>query len=251
MAFNLSEFKSRVDAFGGPARTSLFTVELYGTPNNPYVRENELLFFCNNVTMPGINVETIDTRRNAIDLPQSIPTAISKEPLQCSFMLDSDHRILSFFHTWSQKVVNYSTQGGNFSSVDDQLPYELGYKDEYSCNMSIKYYSVQGDRTRFYETVLGGVYPTTVQSVNLTWAENDSIATLPIGFSYDRIQYSAEIPGVPNERFSRGNGLIDLINNIGRFGQLIDQQLIPEGVQDAINTYTRVTNTFNTLRNIF
>jgi len=247
MPFNINEFKSRLDRYGGPAKTSLFTVELTG----PNIQDNELLFFCKNVTLPGIDVETISYRQNGIDLPQSMPTAINREPLSCIFMLDSEHRVLSFFHTWMQRVVNYSTQGGNFASVDDQLPYELGYKDEYSCRMVIKYYSndAASTETKFYEVVLDGVFPITVQSIDLAWENNDSFATLPVAFTYSRIQYSSEIRGIPSERNTRGNGLLDLISNIGQVGQLVNQQLVPQGIQDAINTYTRVTNSFNNFTN--
>lgn len=253
MAFNINEFKSRVDRFGGPARTSLFTVELTSRQGNPYIRDNELMFFCKNVTLPGIDVETITYRQNAIDLPQAFPTGISSQPLSCVFMLDSEHRVLSFFHGWMQKVVNYSTQGGSFSSVNDQLPYELGYKDEYSCRMTIKYYTTDSTNTnpRYYEVILDGVYPTTVQSLDLAWENNDSIAMLPVSFSYDRIQYTSEVRGIPSERNARGNGLLDLLTSIGEVGQLVNQQLVPQSIQDAINKYTRVKNAFNTLRNIF
>lgn len=253
MPFNINEFKSRIDRFGGPARTSLFTVELFSRKGNPYIRDDELLFFCKNVTLPGIDIETISYRQNAIDLPQAFPTAINAEPLQCVFMLDSEHRVLSFFHSWMQKVVNYSTQGGPYASVNDQLPYELGYKDEYSCRMVIKYYTTDADsdNPRYYEVVLDGVYPTTVQSIDLAWENNDSFGMLPVAFSYERIQYSSEIRGVPSERNSRGNGLLDLLMNIGEVGQMINQRLVPRSVQDAINKYTRVKNSFNRLRNLF
>lgn len=253
MAFNINEFKSQVDRFGGPARTSLFTVELTSRRGNPYIRDNELMFFCKNVTLPGIDVETITYRQNSIDLPQAFPTGIGTTPLSCVFMLDSQHKVLSFFHGWMQKVVNYSTQGGPFSSINDQLPYELGYKDEYSCRMTIKYYTTNSTAasTSYYEVILDGVYPTTVQTLDLAWENNDSIAVLPVSFSYDRIQYTSEIRGIPSERNSRGNGLLSLLTSIGEVGQLVNQQIIPQSIQDAVNKYTRAKNAFNTLRKIF
>lgn len=253
MPFNINEFKSRLDRFGGPAKTSLFTVELISRQGNPYIRDDEILFFCKNVTLPGINVGTTEYRQNAIDLPQAFPTAIVPEPLQCVFMLDSEHRVLSFFHSWMQKVVNYSTQGGLYASVDDQLPYELGYKDEYSCRMVIKYYTTNSssDNSRYYEVVLDGVYPTTVQSIDLAWENNDSFATLPVAFSYERIQYSAEVRGIPAERNARGNGLLDFLVRIGEVGQMIEQRIYPQRIQDAIDRFTKVKNAFNKAKRFF
>jgi len=251
MAFNISEFKSRMDRFGGPARTSLFTVQLVGGPDSTFITGNDLMFFCKNVSLPGIDVGTIDYRPNGIDIPQSMPISISAEPLNCIFMMDSDHRVLSFFHAWMQKVVNYSTSGGNFASVNDQLPYELGYKNEYSCRMIIRYYSNYSSSRNFYEVILDDVYPKTVQSVDLGWETNNSFATLPVAFSYGKIRYAAETTGSPTERFSRGTGLLDLITTIGTVGQLIDQSSRPRSIQDAINQFTRFTSSVDTIRGLF
>jgi hypothetical protein len=74
---------------------------------------------------------------------------------------------------------------------------------------------------------------------------------LPVSFSYERIQYTSEVRGIPSERNTRGNGLLDLLTTIGEVGQLVNQQLVPQSIQDAINKYTRAKNAFNTLRNIF
>lgn len=238
MPFNINEFKSRMDRFGGPAKTSLFTVELYGTPSNPYMSDEELRFFCKNVTLPGIDFETVAYRRYAIDIPQAMPTAINAEPLSCIFMLDSRHRVMSFFHQWAQRVVNYGTASGLYSAIDDQLPYEVGYKDEYSCRMVIKYYTNDG---LAYEATLDGVFPVTVQSIDLAWENNDDIALLPVAFSYDRIQYSSEIYG---ESSNRANGLLDLLVSLGDVGQSLTGSVIPTSIQDAIDLFTDIEDIF-------
>jgi hypothetical protein len=253
MAFNISEFKSRMDGFGGPARTSLFTVQLIGGPGigNQFITGNDLMFFCKNVTLPGIDITTFEHRQNAIDIPQSMPVAINAEPLACIFMLDSDHRILSFFHSWMQRVVNYSTTGGNFASVNDQLPYELGYKDEYTCRMIITYYSTTATTRNFYEVVLDDVFPRTVGNIDLGWDNNNSFATLPVSFSYGRIRYTAEAPGTPTSRFARGTGLLDLITAIGSVSQTISQTSRPRSIQDALDQFTRISSSVNRLANVF
>ena len=51
--------------------------------------------------------------------------------------------------------------------------------------------------------------------VDLAWDNNDSFAVLPVSFQYDRIQLSGERVGSPSSRFNRGNGIIDLIDNLG------------------------------------
>ena len=81
--------------------------------------------------------------------------------------------------------------------------------------------------------------------VDLAWENTDSFAVLPVSFQYDRIQFSGERVGSPSSRFNRGNGLIDLIDNIGELGQMIGANLVPRGVQDAVNKFTKLNNDFN------
>ncbi|MBT7397903.1 MAG: hypothetical protein HN775_01770, partial [Hellea sp.] len=61
--------------------------------------------------------------------------------------------------------------------------------------------------------------------------------------------------GSPTAPFGRGNGLLGLINQVGAIGQFIGQDLVPRSITDAVNKYTRVTNTWdktiNELRRVF
>lgn len=251
MAFRISEFKANMDRYGGPAQTSLFEVQIV-----PKIQvrsgliPRELTMFCKTATVPGLNLNTAQYDSVA-QLPKTFPQGIENSPMNAIFMLDSDHQVVSYFHSWMQFIVNYGTKGGNFAEVDGQLPYEVGYKDEYACRMIIKYYSTRGRLDTYYETVLDNVFPVSIGDIDLSWENNDSYGTLPVSFAYDRISFSGERIGFPGFRFSRGNGLVDLINSIGTIGQTIEQGFRPTGIQDAINRFTRVQDSFNTIGNIF
>lgn len=250
MTFKISDFKSQIDRLGGPMRQSLFEVQIVNFPvNTSSVTTRDLSFFCKNVAIPGITMglnsyEAVGQQR------RMYPTSLNPEPVQAIFMLDSNHQILSFFHSWAQRVVNYSTVGGNFSEVDGMLPFEIGYKNEYSCRIIIKAYSTDYLTTgKYYETILDGGFPGMMGDVDLAWEANDSYSTLPISFQYDRIQFSGERVGSPTSRYGRGNGILGLIDAIGDFGQLIGQDLVPRGITDAVNKYTKVTNNFDNISN--
>lgn len=243
MAFSINEFKSQFDSRGGPAKTSLFTVSFSSTPTNDFISGQDLLFFCKTAEVPGINLNVIEHKYNALDSNVSIPTGMTNEPINCIFMCDSQHRILSFFHHWMQKIYNYSTSGGQFSSINDQLPYELGYVDEYKARMTIRYYGVEtSENTNYYEVILDDLYPIKVESITLSWEDNNQVANLPVSFAYRKKYFSAETSGIPTDRFSRGNGLLDLIVSVGYPSQLIVQTDLPTSIQDAINNFTRVGN---------
>ncbi|MEJ6660229.1 MAG: hypothetical protein QNL23_04140, partial [Candidatus Thioglobus sp.] len=181
-----------------------------------------------------------------------MPMTVNIEPVQAIFMLDSDHQVLSFFHSWAQHVINFGTQGGSFSEVNGKLPYEVGYKDDYACRIAIRQYSTNYEQSgQYYEVILDGAWPLALGDVDLAWENNDSFSVLPVSFQYDRIQFSGEQIGSPSARFGRGNGILGLINQLGAVGQLIGQSIVPRSVQDAVNKYTTVSNKIGRINDFF
>jgi hypothetical protein len=243
MAFRISEFKSQMDWFGGPARGSLFEVQII-SPRNIKSRANsrDMVFFCKNATIPGMVISAAENQQVA-QFRRMQPTGFSSEPVQTLFMLDSDMQVASFFHSWIQNVVNYSTAAGPFSEVNGKLPFEVGYKEEYACRVIIRHYSTHYETSGvFYEVILENAFPILVGDIDLAWENNDQYSVLPVQFQYDGIQVTGEKIGNPFARFGRGNGVLGLLNAVGNFGQLIGQNLVPQNVQDAVNKFTRVNN---------
>jgi|TARA_B110000977_G_scaffold119964_1_gene154543 hypothetical protein len=252
MAFRISEFKSQLDWFGGPARGSLFEVQI--TPPrgiSSRVSSRDLTFFCKNATIPGITFNTVQNDQTA-QFRKMMPMGVQTEPVQAIFMLDSDHQVLSFFHSWAQNVVQFGTGAGSFAEVDGKLPFEIGYKDHYGCRIVIRQYSVNYEQSgQYYEVILDNAFPLQMGDVDLAWENNDSISVLPVSFQYDRIQVTGERIGSPSARYGRGNGLLGLINQLGSVGQLIGQDLVPTSIQDAVNKYTNVNNKVRRINDFF
>ena len=247
MAFRINEFKSQMDYFGGPARGSLFEVQIFPKgPNRSRANSRDLVFFCKNASIPGMMINSSENQQVA-QLRRMMPMTFNPEPVQAIFLLDSDHQVLTFFHNWAQNIINYSTAAGGFSEVDGRLPFEIGYKEEYACRIVIRHYSTHYETSgAYYEVVLDDAFPIQIGDVDLAWESNDQFSVLPVSFQYDRIQFSGERIGSPTARFGRGNGLLGFLNAIGSFGQMIGQDLVPRSVQEAVNKYTRVKNFINT-----
>jgi hypothetical protein len=254
MTFNINDFKAKINQYGGLARTSFFVVSIFekniDRPSNQYMPSGDLRFFCKSVNMPSINLAVTDFKPQGFGMAHTMPIGINSDPLSCIFILDSDHKVLSFFHEWIQRVVNYDLSGGAFSSVDDKYPYEIGYKKEYALDMEIRFYSTH-DENAFYLCTLKDVYPTQIGSINLSWEENNSLASLPVSFSYSEIRMQAAITGSPAERFSRGTGYLQYLNTVGGYGQSIEQSGLPRSIQDAVNKFTTIKNDFARLKNLF
>lgn len=254
MTFNINDFRAKFEKYGGAARVSLFTVEIYRPDKKAHVKipVADLRFFCKSITFPGINLETVENRPYGVGMPVRHPTGMSAQDLNAIFLLDSGHQVLGFFHSWMQDVYNYraSDLGGANMYNSNQAVYELGYHHDYSCNILIKYFSSH-DPNAYYECMLEGAYPTQVGSIDLSWESNDQIATLPISFAFEKINFSGAASGPIESRTSRSFGLLDYITSIGSVGQAIDSIRKPTSVQDAINLFTNVAYTWDNLRNIF
>ena len=264
MSFRISDFKTTMDKYGGPARLNLFEVRLENKSAEPGVSKDmtrEISFFCTNVNFPGVAVEQ-GQMTNVAQLPTSFPLRMTPQPISANFLLDSNHNVLSFFHNWLQRVMNFSTKAGTFGGIDaesdgvGQLPYELGYKDQYACRMTIRHYSVEslgkGGDAKYYETVLDNIYPFNVGDMQLAWDSNDQFATLPVQFAYDQIHYSGDRTGVPSQR--KKGGLLETLSDLASFID-VTKQTISQGkitsVQDAINRLQRVRNSYDNLSDFF
>lgn len=253
MAFNISEFKARVDRYGGIAKKNLFVADVIfngrgSSIDVPNFNESDLRFFCKTASIPGLNIAVQDYRPNGFGLPQSVPISLQPDQMNLVFMLDSDHKILNFFHRWMQKVVNYDVSKGLFSSVNDQLPYEMGYRNEYVSTIRLAYYS--NDGSNYYEYILYDAFPTQMSAIDVSWDDNDSYSTLTVNFAYSGMKVSGAIEGNPTSRGSRGNGLLEFINTVGATSQLINQNQLPRSIQDAIDSFTRVSAVFNSVNSL-
>lgn len=245
--FNINDFKATIGLYGGPARSNLFVVEFTNTIST-HMGAADLRFFCQTIKLPGIDIGSMEYKPQAFGLPQSMPMNLNPGGLSGVFMLDSDHMILSFFHEWMQKVVNYDVSNGVFSQVNNRLPYEIGYKEDYVTNMIVKQYS-STNTNHYYEYIFYDVFPTQIDGNTLSWSDNDSYATAAVNFSYSGMNYKGAVKGTPTERFARGTGLLSHFNSLN-FGQNLAQSSLPKSIQEAINTYSKISNTFSAIKSI-
>ncbi|RTK97645.1 MAG: hypothetical protein EKK64_00960 [Neisseriaceae bacterium] len=186
MVFNLNDFKAKLEQYGGPAKKNLFTVEFVS--NEQTQIERDLIFFCKDINLPGLQLDVMEYRSDGFNMPQALPMGLQKDVLSCLIMLDDSHSILRFFHEWFQKVLNYDESNGKAApraGDSSHLPYEINYKSDYAARMIVKIYSINGS---FYEIIFDGVYPINIGSLALGWGFNGDTNELNVSFSYSSIK---------------------------------------------------------------
>lgn len=185
--FNISEFKATMDKHGGLAKNSLFEVQIMNNGKIPTnISSDDLRFFCQAVNMPGVNLDVAYYKPTGVGYQESIPVGANLGMINAIFFLDSNHKVMSFFHSWINNIFNISGElGPNSRGLE---PREINYKENYTTSLIIKHYSTH-NKFQFYEAVYDGVYPTEVGALELSWG-GDGPATLPISFSFNKMIYS-------------------------------------------------------------
>lgn len=227
--FNINEFKSRMNKYGGLARTSLFVVR-FSSRNIPnIIPADDLRFFCQTITMPGINIDTMPYKVSGLGYHEDMPMSSTPDPMNAVFLMDNNHKILSFFHNWINSVVNVSGENGpNTAQLERK---EINYKENYVTSMDIDLFSYDNQNS-FYRCTYDGVYPTQVSSVNLNWGDTEAAATLSVNFSYSRMIYSGfkNVSFEESRHFNPIEFSIPYGNNIRQIIQEFDQNKIEDGI---------------------
>lgn len=249
MAFNISEFSANLNKHG-LAQNNLFLVRITGGPvtrllnkTESNMKEQDLVFFCRSADLPGFQIQTQDYLPQGFGTPDRRPANMPLQPLNTVFMVDSKFAIMKFFHRWVQSIVNYD-KSSILGEVDDALPYEIGYKEDYACTIEVVVYSTAvQDFTYTYR--MTGAYPVTLGNVSTAWENSAEIMVLPVTFTYDTLEVDGQEKGTVGKRNSRGNGLLSYLSAANSIIQAIDQIKRPRNIQDLINT----TNSIKTITN--
>lgn len=194
MTFKLQEFISSINT-DGIARTNLYEVIItppLGLSALTTDSKRLLTLRCQDVQLPELDFQVTSYYRKVIGPGEQRVTGINQyKIIPMQFIVDKNLKIRQFFENWMQYIVNYGDYGNYTTIGNDQLPYELAYKDEYVSTIDIKVYPAglnSGDDNDTAKTYrLYNAYPVNMGNVSLNWGNNDANMLLPIGFAYDRI----------------------------------------------------------------
>jgi hypothetical protein len=262
MSFNISEFSTKVKQYG-LAKSNLFFIQIAVPPTiRNELRDikvlNDLRFFCRSVTLPEMDLITTDIQQQGFGAIQRRPQGMNFPLLPTTFMVDSEFGVMKFFHRWTQAIINYDTSSGSRSVVNNQLPFEMGYKKEYQTVMKVTVFSF-GDagstKNSVYEYEFGGVYPVNVGNLSEDWESHSDVMVLPVGFTYDTMKLTGARSGIAlqsqdgidaelrfnGKKAAAANGLLSIFSAINGTTQAIRGISRPRSIQDAINQITNVS----------
>jgi len=185
--FSITKFISQIskDNLSGFWQPSRFIVRINPGPNTaPIVRGNveDMTFLCSSAALPGVQIITSDHRRQNMGTFDRRPFGVQVTDIPLTFMLDQRGTVQQVFREWTNYIVNYSYKEGEHKTIDGKHLFEIGYRDQYLCDIDIICLDQQQQNIITYH--LYEAFPMQIGDVTTAWSETDSFGVLPVQFTF-------------------------------------------------------------------
>ena len=226
MAFNISEFKSQLNAKGGPARTAHYLVRITqpsGLVGSSTINVDDLTFFCDSAQLPGVSFGTDNIKHSGYGVQEARPYEVLFEPFSTTFIGDSQGRILQYFHDWVKYINNFPIESSGGIGGTSNRRNTFSYPVDYYTRVQVLTYDNTGEQIKQY--TLENAYPVTVGTVDVNWNNMDGLVSIPITFQYH--SWTVDSFSVGNSGSSISTNLAPLTPYVFNLNQL--EQIINSG----------------------
>jgi hypothetical protein len=141
---------------------------------------------CDNVVLPSVNLlQEQNIRRYGFGPVENVAYGLNVGDFTLQFIVDKSALVVEYFEEWLNLIVNRDSFGGANMNNDTngRKPYEIAYKDTYACpNVNVFVYDRAQNQVMTYN--IYDVFPTGIQSMNMSWSEENTLMKLNITFSF-------------------------------------------------------------------
>jgi hypothetical protein len=209
--FNLNSFLTEVlnqDVLPSHSYLVTFAPFRNGFPENEPLtnfvtnKRSTLVMRCENVILPTPSLlEEENIRRYGYGPVEKVPYGVQFSDVSMTWLVDSKSEIIDFMHQWMNTIVSHDSPGISGdgttisnSSYRDKLggysPFEVGYKDAYT-NPVVRIYVYNRQQQAVTEYEMFDVFPMNIQSINLSWSDENQIQKLTVNFAYVNMRMKA------------------------------------------------------------
>lgn len=217
--FNISRFRGNVSASDSvlPNHSFLVTFAPMDWVSSRALREDIhslLTMRCENAVLPSINLlQEQNIRRYGYGPVENVAYGVNVGDFTLQFIVDKDAAIIDFFEAWLNRIVNRDSYGGADMNSDSDVylanykvkPYEIAYKDSYACS-SVNVFVYDRAQNTVLEYNIYDVFPTGIQSMNMSWSEENSLMKLNVTFSFTDFRIRPKISAF-NQAAGERNGM--------------------------------------------
>ena len=206
--FDINSFRSEVSSNDVlPSHSYLVTFAPFrtGFPENTPLTEfvtnkrNTLVLRCENIILPTPSLlEEEAIRRYGYGPVEKVPYGVQFSDVTMTWLVDSKSEIIDFMHQWMNTIVMHDTPNALMSGsttrqgLQNYKSFEVGYKDAYA-NPIVRVYVYNRQSQKVTEYELYDVFPMNIQSINLSWADENQLQKLTVTFSYTNMQVKAPL----------------------------------------------------------
>ena len=196
MPFNVDNFIGSLSKYG-TLQTNKFEVEIplpefLKSPASANPPPQDLLHMrAERVRLPGIVLDTIESRRYGIGPLQRSATNVRFEPIDISFIETFDSKVYKIFNDWIRVCMFDFSGTGNGTSI---LPTFLAeYKDSYRVDITIHVYNNGGTNpnnpsaglnTPVKKIKLIEAFPISIGDNDLSWSDTNILYKVNVTFAY-------------------------------------------------------------------
>lgn len=206
--FTISRFRSEVSNLDDVLSTHSFLVVFSPMPwvTSRASRdgiESRLTMRCDNAILPTINLlQEQNIRRYGYGPVENVAYGVNVGDFTLQFIVDKQASIIDFFEAWLNRIVNRDSYGGadmNNNVEGNKRPYEVAYKDTYSCP-AVNVFVYDRSQNTVLEYNIYDVFPTGIQSMNLSWSEENSLMKLNVTFSFTDLRIRPKTSNFDNQQ---------------------------------------------------
>lgn len=193
-SFNISTFKAEVTNSDSILPTHSFLVVFAPMrwvddfPSAVRQQINSVLTMrCDNAILPAMNLlQEQNIRRYGFGPVENVAYGVNVGDFTLQFIVDRGALVVDFFEAWMNRIVNRESYGGANMNNDvgrGKTPYEVAYKDTYACP-SVNVFFYDRAQNSVMEYNIYDVFPTGIQSMNMSWGEENTMMKLNVTFSF-------------------------------------------------------------------
>lgn len=235
----LSEFMSQVST-RNVAKPYLYYVEIIPPKSmETESKDNRLVsMWCNGSHTPMLTINTNDDYIEA-GVRRKYAYDVDYQNLILSFYVDQNYQTKKFFDDWKQRIVPYHRR--------------FNYPEEYTSDR-LNLYLIDQEGNDVYLYRYSKVYPKTVNSIELSYSQNNSPTTFSVEFVFEDVYYTAITADNSELGFSSEPtlGSIDDLPKLGNveLSQTIKDKIYKFATDKFLDTRKTIGDKLNNLTNL-
>ena len=176
----ITDMIATIDKLGGLTTLNRYTVQI--TPPSTLISgARDIPFLCDTVNSPGIQFATENIKHKGYGLSEKRPISADMDDITATFFVDNSNTIYGFFQKWFQMVTSFDPNHSR-NTVHGMSLESFNYPEEYYGSMTLEIKDVADNSVITFN--MDQLYPINMGTITWGWENNDSIARLPITFTY-------------------------------------------------------------------